>query len=55
MGLDIISILMIWIAIQVQGKKSEDTGSTLDNFGWFMLQIILVGTAMIITKSNPYV
>jgi len=53
MGTDIIAILLIWIAIRVESKKKEDTGSSLDNFGWLGLQAILCGIALILAKLNP--
>lgn len=54
MLLDILSTLLIWLAILVQNRKDKDAKSSLDNWGWLWLQAILVGTAIIIVKSNCF-
>jgi hypothetical protein len=55
MILDSVAALLIYAAIYAQKKKKEDTGSSLDNFGWSLLQAVLVGIAAIILKSNPFI
>lgn len=54
MGLDILAGLLMWIAIKVQDLKDKEVKSSLDNWGWLWLQAILIGAAIIISKSNPF-
>lgn len=54
MLLDVIAALLMWIAIRVEPRKKENTGSSLDNFGLAVLQGALVAAAFIIMKSNPF-
>tara|TARA_R110000772_G_scaffold50518_2_gene116102 strand:+ start:3636 stop:3806 length:171 start_codon:yes stop_codon:yes gene_type:complete len=55
MGLDAIAALLIYLVIWLESKKSEDTGSSLDNFGIRIIQVVLTGSAFILEKLNPFV
>lgn len=54
MGLDILATLLMWLAIKAENKKKKVIGSSLDNWGWLCLQILLVAAAFISMKSNPF-
>lgn len=55
MILDIAACLLIWGAIEIQKRlKTKNTGSSLDNFEWALVQGVLIGAAFIILKMNPH-